>query len=159
MALAKDFRFESQRLRFRGIQERDAETIVRWRSNPGNYQCFLNARPITLEEHTKWFGRYLDDHSRFDFLIEDNKGNPIGTCGLSNITNESCEISYMIGDEEARGKGYATEAVKALVEIAFNELGVACIDARILSQNIASTRVVSKCGFDEVEKVFKLRRE
>jgi len=159
MSLAKDYCFTSERLRFRGIEVHDAEDIVRWRSNPENYKNFLDPRPITLESHLAWFERYLGDSTRYDFLIENNEGFPIGTCGLSAIAENSCEISYMIGDASARGKGYATEAVMALSEVAFRELGVQFIEARILPHNDASTRVVTKCGYDEVERVYKLSKQ
>ena len=141
MALSKDYRFESERLRFRGIEGRDAADIVRWRSDPANYRNFFNAAPVTPEEHLAWFERYLGDPTRYDFVIEDASGQAIGTCGLSGITEEGCEISYMIGDASARGRGYATEAVRALSVVAFRELGVGHIDAKVLAHNEASAKV------------------
>lgn len=158
MALSKDYSFESERLRFRGIERGDAEAIVRWRADPANYRNFLDARPITLESHLRWFSSYLEDPTRFDFLIEDADGSPLGTCGLSNVKGESCEISYMIGAAEARGKGYATEAVRALTEVAFRELGVERVIARVLPHNAPSARVVEKCGYDNMELVYGIPR-
>ena len=160
MPLSKDYEFSSERLRFRGIAEEDAELIVEWRSNPENYRNFFNARPITLEEHLAWFGRYLDDSSRYDFMVIDSDGRRIGTVGLSRIgePHGSCEISYMIGDVSARGKGYASEAVRALTDVAFSELDVASVDARIVAGNDASCRVVLAAGYAEVEQVFRVQR-
>lgn len=159
MTLSKDYSFESERLKFRGIEERDAEIIVAWRSDPANYRFFLDPRPITLEGHLAWFSRYLDDSTRFDFLIEDKAGNAVGTCGLSSIDSGSCEISYMVGATEARGKGYATEAVQALTEVAFRELDVKHVDARILAYNEASMRVAASVGFSEHERLFRKYRD
>lgn len=155
MALSKDYAFESERLRFRGIELGDAETIVSWRSDPENYRNFLDPRPITVGEHLAWFARYLGDPARYDFLIADKGGNAVGTCGLSEVDDDSCEISYMIGDPAARGRGYATEAVRALTEVAFRELGVKHVDARILPHNEASMRVATGGGFSEHERVFR----
>ena len=95
----KNYSFKSERLVFRGITREDADVIVAWRSNPANYRNFLNAKPITKEDHLKWFEGYLTNPARFDFLILEPDGKPIGTCALSDITEDSCEISYMIGDE------------------------------------------------------------
>ena len=159
MALAKDYSFESERLRFRGIEERDAEAIVAWRSDPANYRNFLDPRPITLESHLAWFSRYLGDPTRFDFLVEDREGNAVGTCGLSNINGDACEISYMVGAVEARGRGYATEAVRALSEVAFRELDVKHVDARVLAHNEASMRVAAGGGFSEHERIFRRYRD
>lgn len=156
--LDKDYAFGSKRLFFRGIREEDAAFIVSWRSDPENYRNFLNAKPITMGSHLEWFKNYLNDDTRYDFLISDAGGRPIGTCGLSDITDASCEISYMIGDASARGNGYATEAIEAVSNIAFQELGVSFIDARILPHNVASKKAAEKCGFREYEDVHRLYR-
>lgn len=152
----KNFSFESERLIFRGITREDADNIVAWRSNPTNYKNFLNAKPISKEDHLRWFEGYLSNSARYDFMILEKDGTPIGTCGLSDINNDSCEISYMIGNEACRGKGYAKEAVRALTKIAFNELGVKEVIARILSHNEASMHVVLGCGYGEYERIYRI---
>lgn len=152
----KDFSFSSERLMFRGIKEEDAIDIVKWRSNPENYKNFLNAKPITLDEHLKWFKGYLVDESRYDFMILESDGTKIGTCALSSISANSCEISYMIGEESCRGKGYAKEAVRALTRIAFDELGVQEVIARILTHNEASMHVVLGSGYSEYERIYRI---
>lgn len=154
----KDYSFESERLRFRGIRESDAETIVAWRSDPANYRFFFNAKPITLEEHLAWFDRYLGDSTRYDFMMMGEGDEPIGTAGFSSIASGSCEISYMIGDMEARGKGYAKETVRRLTEVAFNELGVKEVVARVVPGNDASVAVLMGSGFAEVERVFLAKK-
>lgn len=152
----KNYSFKSERLVFRGITREDADAIVAWRSNPANYKNFLNAKPITKEDHLKWFEGYLANPARFDFLILESDEKPIGTCALSDITEDSCEISYMIGDESCRGKGYAKEAVRALTKVAFEELGVKEIIARILTHNEASMHVVLGSGFSEYERIYRI---
>lgn len=153
--LSKDYFFDSEQLRFRGIQEKDADLIVLWRSNPDNFKNFITAKPITKDDHLRWFANYLNDETRYDFLIIDLEGLPIGTCGLSNITGDSCEISYMIGNPDARGKGFAIEAIQALSDVAFRELGVSFIDARILAHNIASRKAAEKSAYLENEVVYR----
>lgn len=154
----KDFSFESERLRFRGIRREDAEAIVAWRSDPANYRYFFNASPITLKGHLAWFERYLGDTTRYDFLVMGEDGKPIGTTGLSSITADSCEVSYMIGDVRARGKGYAKETVRRLTEVAFDELHVDNVYARIVAGNDASVAVVEAVGYSEAERVFRIGR-
>ena len=56
------------------------------------------------------------------------------------------ELGYMI-TEEYRGKGYATEAVKAIIEYAFQQAGQEYLLALIDFDNSASRRVVEKLGF------------
>ncbi|MCI8469274.1 MAG: GNAT family N-acetyltransferase [Eggerthellaceae bacterium] len=154
--IAKDHVFASERLRYRGIARSDADRIVAWRSRPENYRTFFNARPITLPEHLRWYETYLHDDTRIDFMIIDAEGNPIGTAGLSNINGKSCEVSYMIGDESSRGKGFAKEALRAMCELAFDEMGVEEVVARVLPSNHASMGVARGAGFLEAERVFRL---
>ena len=150
--------YVSNRLAFRGIRKEDAPLIVEWRGDPDNYRFFLNPHPITIEEHLAWFERYLEDEARYDFLILDENRTPIGVVGLSNITADSCEVNYIVGAKEARGRGFASEAVEAMTRIAFDELGVESVFARILVGYEASEHVVRKAGYEEFERVFRVSR-
>ena len=49
--------------------------------------------------------------------------------------------------EQYQEHGYATEAVKAISHWAFQEPKVTAIEAEIDSKNIASKKVLEKCGF------------
>lgn len=158
MIVDKSASFTSERLIYRGIAWKDADAIVSWRNEPDNLANFFDQRPLTLESHLAWFEKYLDDPSRIDFMISDGAGKQIGTVTLSSIESGSCEVGYLIGDKSARGKGYATEAVRAACHYAFEELGLCCVDARIKPDNTLSERVAAKVGFDEREHVWRLER-
>ncbi|WP_439271893.1 GNAT family N-acetyltransferase [Pseudochrobactrum sp. HB0163] len=56
------------------------------------------------------------------------------------------EIGYWLG-EPYWGKGYATEATTALIDLAFRELSLEQIHISAQSRNEASRRVIEKCGF------------
>ena len=58
----------------------------------------------------------------------------------------------------ARGRGYARDAVNALVSCVFRESGVDCIYASILEHNTASRRLFEACGFLQ-EGVHKSRAD
>lgn len=155
----KDAMFASERLSYRGICEQDAALICQWRSDPENYQWFFDAQPLSIKEHLSWFSSYLEDDDRLDLMIFDEHGVPIGTGGLSNVRDGICDISYMIGNKGARKKGYATEAIRAISDFAFAQLGVREIRARILPQNEASINAIRRGGFGESVRVFKLVRD
>lgn len=150
--------FCSDRLTFRGISRDDAELIVEWRSEPENYKNFFSGRAITLEEHLAWFNKYLLDNTRFDFVIIDENGLKIGTVGISAYDGVSCEINYIIGEKAARGKGYAQEAVSAVTRLAFDDLGVERVYARILAGNCASAHVAEGAGYELYEWVYRCER-
>ncbi|WP_461535360.1 GNAT family N-acetyltransferase [Spongorhabdus nitratireducens] len=75
-----------------------------------------------------------------------NSGELIGATGLQLDDNNGAELGYWIG-VVYWGNGYCTEAVKALIKQGFSRLPLATIYARHLADNIASGRVIQKCGF------------
>ncbi len=62
------------------------------------------------------------------------------------------EIAYGLS-QEYQGKGYATEAAEALVAFAFASGKVRVVRAHTLPEPNASTRVLTKCGFQYVGEV------
>ena len=78
----------------------------------------------------------------------------IGQCGFKGPPNKDgiVEIAYCV-EPKHEGQGFATEAANALVEFAFNFDNVKLIIAHTLPEANASTRVLTKCGFDNVGQV------
>ncbi|WP_305513296.1 GNAT family N-acetyltransferase [Methanobrevibacter sp. V14] len=60
---------------------------------------------------------------------------------------DSAELGYWIGSQY-QGRGYASEASKALISRAFNQLNIKRIFATYKSENIQSKRVLEKLGFE-----------
>ena len=81
------------------------------------------------------------------WMIELWDGTHIGDLCFKGITKEgNTEIGYGI-EEDHQGRGYATEAVSALVDWAFEQPGVTCVTAETEESNIASQNVLKKAGF------------
>lgn len=75
-------------------------------------------------------------------LYNDNR---IGFVGLK-INEDIAEISYIF-DYDYVGRGYCSEVVKVLVDIAFNKLNLNKVYAYTKNENIASIKVLTKNGF------------
>lgn len=69
----------------------------------------------------------------------------IGACGVV-MQDETPELGYWLGVEHW-GKGYATEALHAVIDYAFTDLEHAALHAGARVTNPASRRVLEKCGF------------
>ena len=79
--------------------------------------------------------------------IENEDGIHIGDlCFKGYEDGINPEIGYGIEDEY-QGRGYATEAVKLALEWAFSHPGVIAVEAETDPDNIASQKVLAKCGF------------
>jgi len=73
-------------------------------------------------------------------------GSLIGGCGLAQLDGPAPDLGYWLG-AAYWGKGYATEAARAVIDHAFTELGYEAVQAGARVTNPASRRVLEKCGF------------
>ena len=77
-----------------------------------------------------------------------NNGAFIGCCGLHDH-GHGLEIGYWLG-EPYWGLGYATEAAHGLIDVAFRSTDLDRLHAACRVKNLASRRVIHKCGFQYV---------
>ena len=70
----------------------------------------------------------------------------IGACGYTQVDRHPPEIGYWLGVKHW-GKGYATEAVRAMIDHLFTDLDCEAIQSAARVTNPASRRVLEKCGF------------
>jgi len=92
------------------------------------------------------------DEWKFGYaIIERESRMVIGMCGFAAPPDAggAIEIAYGIAPS-FQGRGYATEAAQALIEIARSHPAVRLICAHTLAEPNASTRVLQKCGFRQV---------
>ena len=84
-------------------------------------------------------------------LIHRDNGAEIGSCGFKGppSADGTVEIAYAV-EPAHQDQGYATEAAEALTAYAFTCEGVLTVRAHTLQQPNASTRVLTKCGFQFV---------
>ena len=85
----------------------------------------------------------------YQFLVKEADGAIIGRINLRDVERahfHSAELGYRIG-EAYGGKGYATTAVRALLEIAFGQLRLHRIEAGARDGNLGSVRVLLRNGF------------
>ena len=81
------------------------------------------------------------------WMIELKDGTHIGELCFKGLSADgTAEIGYGIS-ENYQNNGYATEAVSAVLEWAFSHPEVAAVEAETDPDNIASRRVLEKCGF------------
>ena len=82
------------------------------------------------------------------FAILNNQDEFVGTCALGqcNFANKTATIGYWIG-KSFWNHGYATAACALVVNFAFKSLGLSTIFASCSCDNLASLRVLQKCGF------------
>ena len=110
---------------------------------PGNYFDPESFKEITRELLTE-----QANHDIYMHLIRDSQGAMVGRINLSVLGNDrkTVELGYRIG-ENYTNLGYASEAVKLVLERAFHTYGLNRIIAGTATDNLASKRVLLKNGF------------
>jgi RimJ/RimL family protein N-acetyltransferase len=83
-----------------------------------------------------------DGSATFAIVLD---GNLIGACGI-DWRPEGAELGYWLG-VPFWGRGYATEAARAVIDYAFGGLGHEALQSGARVSNPASRRVLEKCGF------------
>lgn len=93
-------------------------------------------------------------------------GQIVGECKLKYIDNEKkeCSMGIHLQDDCVKGKGYGTQAERLLLKYAFEELGMAAVNADAVQKNARSQYVLEKVGFrfvceDETFKYYRCVRD
>ncbi len=86
-------------------------------------------------------------------IIDKATDKMIGTCDYHRVDwgKEVGEIGYVL-NQDFWGRGYMTQATKALIDFGFEYLGLKTIEIGHAEKNIGSRRVIEKCGFRFVDK-------
>ena len=86
---------------------------------------------------------------RFWLYLKGEPNTIIGTVSFRNIAKpiySSCQVGYKM-DKAYTGNGYCTEALKAGIDIMFNDLGLHRIEAMVLPDNEPSIAILEHLGF------------
>ncbi len=77
---------------------------------------------------------------------KDYPGTIMGWCGLDGTRNHTEPEIFILLDEEYRNRGYGTQCVKALLQIAAEDYALPGVHGGCARENIASARAMEKGG-------------
>ena len=149
----------TQRLILRHFRSADAVAMERVLGDA--FVMRFGEGPQTADRVRFWIRREVTDRYRtWGFgkwaVVERGSGDVIGYCGLARINDRVLPGEVEIGYRLARahwGKGYATEAARAVVAHAFGTLELPRVIAVIDPENVPSLRVAEKLGMRYVRDV------
>ena len=139
----------TERLILRKIRVSDAEDCYEYSKNP-LVTRYLLWEPHTSIHNTRYCLSYIERKYKraefYDWGIEYN-GKLIGTAGFTSfdLNNNAAEIGYVL-NPAFWGRGFAKEAVLAVIKFGFCQLGLERIYARFIDGNERSQRLLKKCG-------------
>jgi RimJ/RimL family protein N-acetyltransferase len=156
MELVPAYPIETERLRLRPFRRGDIDAVHAYRSREDVTRWLVDApmsREACAEAVKARIGQFTwaGDGDKIFLAVERSEdATMIGEVSLILRSAESrqAEIGYIFHPEH-HGRGYATEASKALMSLAFDQAGVHRVFARCHAHNTASRRVMQRLGMRE----------
>lgn len=151
---------ETDRLILRNFRLSDAESMFTSYCHSEKITRYLTWYPHADVQATRDFIincqlPHIDEKCALDLAITfKGEDQVIGSIGLVNDYEKDgyAEIGYVIG-EEYWNQGYMSEALKALIAFLFTQTPVTKVRAIHHLENIASGKVMQKCGMVYVDEV------
>jgi UDP-4-amino-4,6-dideoxy-N-acetyl-beta-L-altrosamine N-acetyltransferase len=140
---------EGRRVKLRPLSELDTDDVVRWRSAPEILAQMFADEPPTRARHLEWLAGIQARGDRREFVIVESAiDRAIGTVGLGiDGKNQRAEFGILIGEPDARGKGYAHEAGDLILRHAFDDLKLHRVYLQVFAGNRAAIKLYEALGF------------
>ena len=140
---------KNPRTTLRHVSESDLPILNKVSRDPvarGEFNPSRISSPHAIQKRFQENGFSSDEHELL--LICNEHGAVIGDVVHFQAKRYSTarEIGWTIHDPENRNRGYATEAVTALIDYLFKSFPVNRIECSTATQNDASIRLAEKCG-------------
>ena len=139
-----------ERIILRPFSKKDLPHIQRWWNDAELRKLIGEVAPISQAEAEKFYRELRSDQNRAWFTIVLKKGNRvIGEAGLLRMFRpwRSTDMTIIIGERDAWGKGYGKEAGRLLLSYAFQHLGFHRISIGVVGFNRNALRFWRSLGF------------
>lgn len=136
---------ETERLILRPLKIEDANAVFEWVSDERVTRYMVYNTYTSINQVVEWL---KTDFKQYHFGFERKTDGQLigsGSIGPSGKKNEFWEFGYNLR-YDCWGKGYATEAVKAMIKYVNDNFEISKFISQHAEPNKASGRVMEKCG-------------
>jgi ribosomal-protein-alanine N-acetyltransferase len=143
---------ETERLRMRQTMPEDLDFLFFLRSHNDVMKYidrpFAKSKQDIIEMYEKMCAGVKDNTAIPWHIEEKESGKPAGQIGFyrNDPGNHRGEVGYMLSPEQ-QGKGFAGEALKAVLNYGFNDVKFHSIEANVNPLNDSSVKLLEKHGF------------
>ena len=145
--------FDSENISFVEISELLAKDYLEMVNDYENVNRYIGGKhkTFTEEQEIDWVRSKKKEKPPVFSMIEKKSDEFIGNIELMDMHDAEAELGIAITGK-MQDKGYGTEAIKALTEYGFDQLGLKRIFLRTNPRNARAIRVYEKCGFKEYKR-------
>jgi diamine N-acetyltransferase len=141
-----------ERIYLRPLERADLPHLCAWANDPEIRRLTGEVRPMSEAGADEFFERVRTDQDRVWFVVALRKTDQIiGEAGLLRIFAawRTADLSLIIGEKEAWGQGYGTEAIRLLMDYAFGALNFHRLAIGVVGFNERALCFYRKVGFKQ----------
>ncbi len=136
-------------VRMSEVSEADAETVRLMRNHPETRKYMYTDHCISPEEHRKWLDGLRENQSIRVFVIY-RDSQPIGVATYDQISKRNLTAyGGLYLDPETRGSSVYVLAQYALLQYAFEVMGLEKMNCETLETNLHLVKLLKRFGFEE----------
>lgn len=139
---------DKQDITLRPLDIKDAEVLMELNNNK-QISDFVVGTPtvVTISQQMQWMEKIKDEKNTRRWMIC-FEGKAVGTVILSSVdlNNGVANVNIKILPD-FQGMGIAKKALIMICDIAFDDIGLYCLTANVLSYNEKSKKLFQKVGF------------
>jgi len=153
-------RLSGKNLQLRAIEPSDLDIIYKWENDPEYWFISNTNAPFSkyiLQKYIENAHQDIYEARQLRLMIDlipsaDKKEDSFGTVDIFDFEpmHRRAGIGILIAKKEERMKGYASEALKLLIDYTFQSLHLHQIYCNIAVTNEPSLRLFTKLGFEVV---------
>lgn len=127
------------------------EVVRNWRNQNHVRNMMEYQELISTQEQKAWFSNLK--HQENKYFVFATSTDLVGLTHLKNISEETAEAGLFVGNEKYIGTGVAFYASIELLDLAFFEMKLQKLFAKVNKDNIDAIRYNTSLGFSEEKKL------
>ena len=150
-----DYKKQYKNTLVRQLEEKDLEFLRKWRNNPKNTKYLRKISYITSDMQNDWYYSYLENETEVMFAIDEicELHQVVGSMALYNIEGNQAEVGkFLIGEPKVHGLNVGSNALRAVMAIAKDELKLKTLYLNVYKDNIPANIVYKRAGFKIVSE-------
>ena len=139
-----------ERVYLRPVEREDLVHIRKWANDPQIRRLTGEVRPMTAAAAERFFEKVNNDEDRVWFMVVQREDDRvIGEAGLLRMFPpwRATDLSIILGEVDAWGQGYGTEAIRLLLDYAFGSLNFHRVAIGVVGFNERALRFYERVGF------------
>jgi len=139
-----------RRVSLRPFRKDNLPFVQKWYDDPETRKLVGEVAPMSRSEAEEFFRQLCADETRKWFAVVLKRGNRvIGEAGLLRMFRpwRCTDMTILVGEKDAWGKGYGTDAGHLLLDYAFVHLGFHKVSIGVVGFNERALRFWRSLGF------------